>query len=230
MTRRPLALLIPVLAVSVLLSGCGAPGAAPQPTVEQTIPEEVDVAAVEQAMLAILPGDGTGLEVSDETGLDNSSFGSDWSDVDHDAKRVARASRGLTSPGWADASGPGFYAVFEVVLMESVRHADSALHDISTIAREPYSLPAEDDFPVTEYEAVRAPSRADWPTGTIERDVRLVWDDGSRASGWVAYSASGPYAALVWGSAVPDDASHAAMAAFFDEHLPAFIEDFRGLA
>lgn len=229
MTRRPLVLLAPLLALSVL-SGCAGLGTGPQPVVEQTSPPDVDLAAVEKAMLAILPGAGTGLELMDETGTDNSSFGSDWSEVDHDANRVARASRGLTSPGWADASGPGFSAVFEVVMMKTERAADGALHDISTIAREPYSLPAEDGFPTTEYEVVRAPSRSDWPSGSIERDIRLVWDDGARASGWIVYSTSGPYAALVWGSAVPDDASHAAMAAFFDEHLPAFISDFQGLA
>jgi hypothetical protein len=230
MTRRPLALLVPTLAVSVLLSGCWALNPGADPVVEQTISQEIDVAAIEQAMLAILPGAETGLEVSDETGTANPSFGSDWSEVDHDASRVARVSRGLTSAGWADASGPGFYAVFEVVRMESMLDADGALHDISTIASEPYSLPAEVGFPTTEYEAVRTPNHSDWPTGSIERDVRLVWDDGSRAFGWIVYSASGSYAALVWGGAVPDDASQAAMAAFFDEHLPGFISGFRGLA
>ncbi len=230
MTRRPLALLVPTLVLSVLVGGCSAPAPAPAPAAEQPADPAVDVPAVEDVILAILPGEGSGLEISDETGTENQSFGSDWSEVDHDSNRVARVSRALTSPGWNDASGPAFYAVFEVVLMESARHADGALHDISTIARDPYSLPAEDGLPVTEYEAVRAPIRSDWPTGSIERDVRLVWDDGSRATGWIVYSSSGPYVALVWGGAVPDDASHAAMATFFDEHLPEFISGFRSLA
>ncbi len=230
MTRRPLALLVPTLAISLLLSGCWALGPGPDPVVEQTAPPEVDIAAAEQAMLAIAPGADSGLEVFDETGISYPTFGSDWSEVDHDANRLARASRGLTSPGWADASGPGFYAVFELVLMDDARAADGVMHDISTAARSPYTFEGEDGAPTTEYEGVRDPVRSDWPVGTIERDVRIVWDDGSRASGWVVYTTSGPYAAVVWGAAVPDDASHTAMEAFFDEHLPRFIDGFRGLA
>src|SRR5690606_9156515 len=155
---RRLALLVPMLAVSVLLSGCWAPGTSPGPLIEQTIPQEVDVAAVEETMLAILPGVDAGLEISDETGIGNPSFGSDWSEVDHDATRGAAVSRGLTAAGWADASGPGFYAVFEVVGRESVVDADGAAHEISTVAREPYALPAEAGCPTPEYEVVRAPN------------------------------------------------------------------------
>src|SRR5690554_3968459 len=228
MTRRPLVLLAPTLAISMLLGGCWALDLPQEPVVEQTAPPEVDLEAVEEAMLAILPGADTGLEIFDDTGTGSPSFGSDWSEIDHDANRLARASRGLTSPGWADLSGPGFYAVFEVVLMESEVAADGAIHDISTISPAPYTAPAVDDLPLTEYDVVRQPSRSDWPSGSIERDVRLVWEDGSRASGWIVYSSSGPYAALVWGSAIPNDESHAAMAAFFDEQLPAFIDGFRG--
>src|SRR5690554_2487926 len=212
MTRRPLVLLVPTLAISMLLSGCWAPDVPPKPVVEQTVPQELDLEAVEEAMLAILPTVESGFEISDDTGTTGQSFGSDWSDVDHDANRLARVSRGLTSAGWADASGPGFYAVFEVVRMKSELAADGVLHDISTISRDAYTLEAEDGLPLTEYDVVRQPSRSDWPSGSIERDVWLVWDDGSRASGWIVYSSSGPYAALVWGSAIPEDESHAAMA------------------
>src|SRR5690554_4936751 len=230
MTRRPLVLLAPTLAISMLLGGCWALDLPQEPVVEQTAPPEVDLEAVEEAMLAILPGADTGLEIFDDTGTGSPSFGSDWSEIDHDANRLARVSRGLTSLGWADASGPGFYAVFELVLMEDARAADGAIHDISTTARNPYTFDGEDGAPTTEYEGVREPVRSDWPLGSIERDVRLVWDDGSRASGWVVYTTSGPYAAVVWGAAVPDDASHTAMDAFFEEHLPRFIDGFRGLA
>jgi hypothetical protein len=165
-----------------------------------------------------------GYDVYDEAGLDGETLGGDWTDIDHDAQRVARVVRGAESPGWDDFSlGPGFYLDVEIVLMSSADAAGLAYNDVASAASQPYSYDSDDGSLRTDYAPLAEPSGR-WPFGTVEQSREQTWSSGERASGWVVYYLAGPFIAVVVASAVPGNDSAAALAAYADSVVPPLVE------
>src|SRR5690606_6485712 len=105
MTRPRLPAVGAVLALG--LSGCALapPGSAlgtASPSASAAIRVEPELA--EELMREALPSAADAVEVYETAGLDGPSFASDWSVVDHDARRVTRVLRDWQTPGWADPS------------------------------------------------------------------------------------------------------------------------------
>src|SRR5690606_39700225 len=101
-------LAIPAAAVLALaLTACvGLPlpvpgGGSPSPDVEFVDPQTIDPRAAEDLMREALPVAPADFDVYDGDGLGEETFASDWSVVNHDARRVARILRAIESPGWA---------------------------------------------------------------------------------------------------------------------------------
>lgn len=218
---------LPLVVLALVLSGCFAP-AQPQSTPTPTTidVEELDIAAIEAELLAILPAVADGFLVDESTGVDEGeTFGNDWSVQDHEAARVARAVRSFESVGWADRSlGAGFWFDIQVVLMESLAAADAAMYEIAGAVREPYTLDAPDGS-VLEFAPLGEPSGR-FPFGALEQERRQIWPTGERASGWATFFSAGPFIVTVYTAAVPDAESPAALEAFAAEHLPPFLEEF----
>lgn len=234
MHKRLLAVPLLAATAAVLLAGCislPVPQSTTSPDPSPTESTPLDVAAVEEALFEIMPVLGAEREdfvVLDLRGLADPTFGADWSLVDHDALRVARAVRSFESPGWADGNrGPGFWLDFEVVRMPSAAAADATMTDIASAARDPYTIPADDGSSETEFEARDASGY--FPFGTVEQTRRQVWNTGERAVGWVAYFASGPYLAVVVSAAVPHDSDTQGLEDFAAELTPDFVERFQAL-
>lgn len=215
--------MLAAVAAVAMLTGClPLPFTPPRPS--PTEDRRVQVEAAEELMMETMPFDAGGFEVHEQTGLAEATFGSDWSEVDHDATRYARSFRSFESVGWADSSrGPAFWIDFEVVLMESGAAAETAVHEVALAAEKPYTIASEDGTAETTY-APMDPVSGRWPFGTVEQTRSVLWSSGARASGWATYYQVGPFVAVVYSAATPDAASQDAMNAFADEHFPAFIE------
>ena len=220
-----------VVAVALCLTACirlplPLPGPNPHPsssTSTDVDPSAVDPAAAEDLMRSAIPAPPADFEVYEVSGLDDESFGSDWSVVDHDAKRVARVLLQTESPGWADYSrGPGFYFDVEIVLMESEGAAAAAYNEIAGAATRPYSYTSDDGELRTDYSPRTEPSGR-WPFGTVEQYVDQTWSSGSRSSGWMTVYLAGAFIVEVSASAVPGDDSAAGLEAYADRIVPLII-------
>lgn len=230
-------LVVPLVAVVALaLSACvGLPfpipasGGSPTPTTEVVDPPSVDQGVAEDLMRTALPVAAAGYEVYDGAGLDEETFASDWSVVDHDARRVARVLRELETPGWADFSrGPGYVFDVEIVLMESVDAAGAAYNEVASAVTQPYQYTSDDGSLLTEYAPVPEPSGR-WPFGTVEQTRQQTWSTGERASGWIVYYLAGPFILTVRTAAVPGNDSEAALNAYADTAVPGLIGAVDGL-
>jgi hypothetical protein len=231
MNRHRLLVVPVVVALALGLTACiplplplPGPDPTPSPTVDVVDPGRVDEHAAEQLMREALPVVPVGYDVYDEAGLDGETLGGDWTDIDHDAQRVARVVRGAESPGWDDFSlGPGFYLDVEIVLMSSADAAGLAYNDVASAASQPYSYDSDDGSLRTDYAPLAEPSGR-WPFGTVEQSREQTWSSGERASGWVVYYLAGPFIAVVVASAVPGNDSAAALAAYADSVVPPLVE------
>jgi hypothetical protein len=231
MNRHRLLVVPVVVALALGLTACiplplplPGPDPTPSPTVDVVDPGRVDEHAAEQLMREALPVVPAGYDVYDEAGLDGETLGGDWTDIDHDAQRVARVVRGAESPGWDDFSlGPGFYLDVEIVLMSSADAAGLAYNDVASAASQPYSYDSDDGSLRTDYAPLAEPSGR-WPFGTVEQSREQIWSSGERASGWVVYYLAGPFIAVVVASAVPGNDSAAALAAYADSVVPPLVE------
>jgi hypothetical protein len=231
MNRHRLLVVPVVVALALGLTACiplplplPGPDPTPSPTVDVVDPGRVDEHAAEQLMREALPVVPAGYDVYDEAGLDGETLGGDWTDIDHDAQRVARVVRGAESPGWDDFSlGPGFYLDVEIVLMSSADAAGLAYNDVASAASQPYSYDSDDGSLRTDYAPLAEPSGR-WPFGTVEQSREQTWSSGERASGWVVYYLAGPFIAVVVASAVPGNDSAAALAAYADSVVPPLVE------
>lgn len=228
---RPLVAVV-ALSTALGLTACiGAPSdtPTPSPTATATDYRSVDAAAAEELMRSALPVGPDDHDVYNESGLDTTTFGSDWTDVDLDAQRVARVWRGLVSPGWSDPSfGPGYEWMAEIVLMESEDAAGVAFNAIAGATAEPYTNDSDDGTVQDSFEPLPEPSGR-WPFGTVEQKVTTVWSTGQRASGWVISYLSGPFIMRASGLAVPGGDSEAALSAFTDTAGPELITAVDGL-
>lgn len=194
------------------------------PTLRPSTPAPLDVAAIEETMLGIMPPAPEGFTSEEETGLDGETFGSGWADVDYEASRVARAQRTFESLGWHDPSqGPGIWVELQVVRMESVAVADATMEALAGAVAQPYTLDNPDGGSQGQY-APLVPPTGRWPSGALEQDYRLTWSSGVQAAGWIAYSGSGPYIILVTALAMPDEGAPAARDAFVDIWLPILLD------
>lgn len=225
MSRLRLSVVVVATATLLSLTACiGAPSESASPTPTPT-PDDwttVDVAAVEELMRAALPTAPDDHDVVNETGLDEPTFGADWSVVDHDAQRVARVLRGAVSPGWADSrNGPGYSVVWEIVLMESDDAAGTAFNALAAAVAEPYTVDSDDGTVKDELAPVAEPSGR-WPFGTVEQTADRTWSSGERASGWIVSYLSGPFIMRSSALAVPGNDSAAALASFADATAPEF--------
>jgi hypothetical protein len=226
--HRPLT--VPAAALLVLaLTGCvGLPlpvpgGRTPSPTVEVVDPQTIDQPAAEHLMREALPVAPADFDVENSEGLGEQTFASDWSVVDHDARRVARVVRTSESPGWADYSrGPGFVFDVEIVLMESTDAAGAAYNEIASAVAQPYEYTSDDGSLRTEYAPLAEPSGR-WPFGTVEQTTQQTWSTGERASGWIVYYLAGPFILTVSGSAIPGNDSEGALAAHADSVVPGLV-------
>ncbi len=224
-------LVIPaVAALALALTACvGLPfpvpgGGTPSPTASAVDPQTVDVRAAEDLMREALPVAPADFDVSNDEGLTDETFASDWSVVDHDARRVARVLRESETPGWADFSrGAGYIFDVEIVLMESADAAGVAYNEIASAVSEPYEYTSDDGSLRREYSPVPEPSGR-WPFGTVEQTLEQTWSSGERASGWIVYYLAGPFIAIVRTSAVPGNDSATALSAYSDSVVPTFIE------
>lgn len=225
MNRLRLPALVVVLAFS--LSGCAfaPPGSGPlTPSPTANAGAQVDPERAEELMRAALPAAADGDEVYETAGLDGPSFESDWSVVDHDARRITRVLRDGQTPGWADPSlGPGYLFGVEIVLMESEDAAGAAYNEIASATAHPYSYESDDGTVRSDYAPLESPSGR-WPFGTVEQRRDQTWVSGERASGWIVYYLSGPFILVVDTSAVPGNDSAAALGAYADQVVPSLIE------
>jgi hypothetical protein len=182
MNRHRLLVVPVVVALALGLTACiplplplPGPDPTPSPTVDVVDPGRVDEHAAEQLMREALPVVPAGYDVYDEAGLDGETLGGDWTDIDHDAQRVARVVRGAESPGWDDFSlGPGFYLDVEIVLMSSADAAGLAYNDVASAASQPYSYDSDDGSLRTDYAPLAEPSGR-WPFGTVEQSREQIW-------------------------------------------------------
>jgi hypothetical protein len=223
-------LVIPVVAALALaLTACvGLPfpvpgaGGTPSPTAPAVDPQAIDLQVAEDLMREALPVAADGYESYDDDGLDVPTFSSDWSVVDHDARRVARVLRESETPGWADFSrGPGYIFDVEIVLMESADAAGAAYNEVASAVKEPYEYTSDDGQVKSEYAPMEPSGR--WPFGTVEQARTQTWSSGERASGWVVYYLAGPFILTVSTSAVPGNDSVAALAAYADSVVPSLV-------
>jgi hypothetical protein len=218
-----------VAALALALTACvGLPfpvpgGGTPSPTTSAVDPQTVDVRAAEDLMREALPVAPDEYEIHDDDGLDVATFSSDWSVVDHDARRVARVLRESETPGWADFSrGAGYIFDVEIVLMESEDAAGAAFNEIASAIKEPYEYTSDDGQLKTEYAPMEPSGR--WPFGTVEQTRTQTWSSGERASGWIVYYLAGPFILTVGTSAVPWNDSAAALAAYADSVVPGLVK------
>lgn len=224
-------LVVPVVVIALSLTGCirlplPTPGAdgTPSPSVSA-----IDPVVAEEAMAAALPTLPEDFTVVDQTGLDQPTFTSDWSYVDHDARRSARVLRAAESPGWADyARGPGYWIDVEIVLMESEDAAAAAYDEVADAVSRPYTLESDDGARASDYEPLAEPSGR-WPAGTLEQSVAYSWSDGSRATGWIAYYAVGPFILVVSSAVLPGNDGATALQAQLDAIAPDLVEAVDGL-
>jgi hypothetical protein len=228
MNHHRLLVLPAVAALAFALTACvGLPfplpgGATPSPAVPAVDPQTVDVQAAEDLMREALPVAPADFDVENSEGLGEQTFASDWSVVDHDARRVARVLRTSESPGWADYSrGPGFVFDVEIVLMESTDAAGAAYNEVASAVKEPYEYTSDDGQVKSEYAPMEPSGR--WPFGTVEQARTQTWSSGERASGWVVYYLAGPFILTVSTSAVPGNDSVAALAAYADSVVPSLV-------
>lgn len=218
--------ILPAIGLSLLLTlslvGCSLLPGVPAPTPEPSSTVEVDFEAMERRMAQALPEASGDVEIYRTTGLDESTFGTGWGV--HDEVRLVRVLNDYVSVGWADSSlGPGYMVLFELVLMESTLAADAVMNDLAASTKEPYTI--ESTGPdIAEYQYSPAQPSGRWPIGTVEQERRMTWPTGERASGWIAWGASGPFAFVVSAAAVPEEVSIAAMESFVDEHAAGFLE------
>lgn len=230
MNRLRLPAVVAVLALG--LSGCALapPGSAlgtASPSASADIRVEPELA--EELMRDALPSAADAVEVYETAGLDGPSFASDWSVVDHDARRVTRVLRDWQTPGWADPSlGAGYLFGVEIVLMESADAAGAAYNEIAAAIAHPYSYESDDGTVRSDYAPLETPSGR-WPFGTVEQRRDQTWASGERASGWIVYYLSGPFILVVDTSAVPGNDSAAALDAYADQVVPALIESLDAL-
>lgn len=179
MNRLRLPAVVAVLALG--LSGCALapPGSAlgtASPSASADIRVEPELA--EELMRDALPSAADAVEVYETAGLDGPSFASDWSVVDHDARRVTRVLRDWQTPGWADPSlGAGYLFGVEIVLMESADAAGAAYNEIAAATRHPYSHESEDGAARSDYRPLETPSGR-WPFGTVEQWREQTWAGG----------------------------------------------------
>jgi|GEM_PF-2921774 len=219
-----------VAAVALALTACvglpfptPGPDGTPTPATPVVDPQSVDERVAEELMREALPTPPADREVYDDAGLDTITFDSDWSVVDHDARRVARVLRETETPGWDDFSrGPGFYFDVEIVLMESEDAAGAAYNELASAAAQPYDYTTDDGGRRTEFAPAEPSGR--WPFGTAEQTQDLTWSSGERASGWVVYYLAGPFIVIARTAAVPGNDSAAALAAYSDEVVPPLVE------
>lgn len=197
---------------------------APSPSVETIEPDvPVDPAVVEDLMMGAMPVVGSDYDIEEQRGLGELTFGSDWSEIDHNAVREARAVRIITSPGWVGTtSGPAYRLLFEVIYMGSDQAAETAINDFALSVQTPSTSTADDGSSTATYEPVTTPTGR-WPFGAVEQTREISWTTGESAVGWSAHFAVGPFIALVYTSATPDDASVAALNAFADEYAPGYV-------
>lgn len=233
MTRHHLhrLLVLPTLAASAaLLTGC-LPFAPPTPHSSQGDPapsvdlSQIDPVAAERMMLDALPTFSEEYATVDSTGLDEVSFGSDWTAVDYDAMRVARVRRSTETPGWGDYSkGDSFWIDVEYVLMKDEISAAAIYNELAGPTSEPYSF--DDETPEgtvrSDYTPMTPPSGR-WPFGTAEQNRTRTWSNGVRVSGWVAYYLSGPIVVLIFAEAAPNNDSLAVLDAYSDEFVPELV-------
>jgi hypothetical protein len=226
MNHHRLLVLPAVAALAFALTACvGLPfplpgGATPSPVVPAVDPQTVDVRAAEDLMREALPVAPADFDVENSGGLGEQTFASDWSVVDHDARRVARVLRTSESPGWADYSrGPGYVFDVEIVLMESTDAAGAAYNEIASAVAQPYEYTSDDETLRTEYAPLPEPSGR-WPFGTVEQATEQTWSTGERASGWIVYYLAGPFILTVRASAIPGNDSEGALAAYADSVVP----------
>jgi hypothetical protein len=230
MNRHRLLVVPIVIAVTLCLTACirlplPGPGAGPtpKPTSTSADPASVDVAVAEQLMREALPVAPEDFDVDDGEGLDEPSFGGDWTDIDHDAQRVARVWLDSETPGWSDFSqGPGFYFDVEIVLMTSEDSAGLAFNDLAGGAANAYSYDSDDGTRRTDYAPMDPSGR--WPFGTIEQTRDQTWSSGERASGWIAYYLAGPFIVTVITAAVPGNDSRAALEAYANSVVPGLVD------
>lgn len=224
-------LVVPAVAVVALaLTACvglpfPTPGAdgTPTPATQVADPQSIDARVAEELMREALPTPPADRDVYNDAGLGTITFDSDWSVVDHDARRVARVLRETETPGWDDFSrGPGYIFDVEIVLMESEDAAGTAYNEIASAVRSPYEYTSDDDAVRTEFAPAEPSGR--WPFGTAEQSQELTWSSGERASGWIVYYLAGPVILIVRTAAVPGNDSGAALAAYADEVVPPLVE------
>lgn len=219
-------LAIPVVALALSLTGCfalpfstGGPDATTSPSVTP-----IDPAAAEEAMARALPTLPDDFVVVDQAGLDAPTFDSDWSYVDHDARRSARVLRAAESPGWADYDrGPGYWIDVEIVLMESEEAASAAHAELADAVSRPYTLESDDGSQVSDYEPLAEPSGR-WPVGTPEQTIAHTWSDGSRAIGSTAYYLAGSFILVVATAVLPGNDGATALHAQLDSIVPGLLE------
>ncbi len=209
-----------VLAAAALLAGCTGGLAAertplPTPTVEALPPEEVEALLVE-----LLPAAPEGFATEERRGLDTPSVGSDWTDEDYDASRIARAGRSFQSPGWSDADlGPAFVCDVEIMVLSTPDGADRLLTDLAASARTPFE-DTEEGARIA-YSPLPEPTGL-WPFGSVEYVRDVTWPTGEHVSGRTAFSADGPVVLMVSWLAVPE--SQDAAAAHVAALAPALVD------
>lgn len=193
------------------------------PPLRPPTPAPLDVSAIEDAILGIMPPALDGYVSEDETGLGGETFGSGWADVDYDALRVARAQRTFESRGWSDASqGFGIWVELQVVRMESAAVADTTMDALAAAVAQPYTLDNPDGSS-GQYTPL-APPTGRWPSGALEQGYHLTWASGLQASGWIAYSGSGPYIVVVTALAMPGEGADTMRDGFVDLWLPILLD------
>lgn len=214
------------VALVATLTGClpfplpQRPSPTPSETVETDAPS--DLAVIEDLMMDAMPVVGAEYDIEEQRGLGELTFGSDWSEVDHNAAREARAVRIITSPGWTGASdGPAYRLLFEIIYMGTDRAAEAAINDFALSVQHPSTSTADDGSSSADYQPAEPTGR--WPFGSVEQTRQITWTSGESAVGWSAHFAVGPFIALVYTSATPDDASVAAMDAFADEYAQGYV-------
>jgi hypothetical protein len=221
---RTLALLAATLTLALGLGACTAPQ---NQAVEKT-PAPLDVEAAQKDMAAALPQVASAdITETLTSGLDEASFGDLVStvDTDYDAKRVARTIKTFQSAGWSDIKlGDAYYAVTELVRMDSTASADQLMTEIARAASEDSVLEGEGDEATVEYTVSTVDPRPEWPSGSAHADVRILWPGGSRASGTIGYASFGPYILTAWGAAAAFDGSPEALDAFWDAQLADTID------
>jgi hypothetical protein len=212
-----------VVAVLLGLAACtpqpGDPDATPTASATQDL-RLIDAAEAEELMRTALPVAPSDFDVYNLAGLGEETFGTGWSETDHDALRVARVLRGAESPGWADFSrGPGYLTVTELLLMESDDAAGLTFNALASALADAYTIEADDGSMKDDFAPFAEPSGR-WPFGTLEQKIDRTWATGERASGWIIYHLAGPLILKTSGLAVPGNDSAAALASYADTTAP----------